>query len=64
MESNLSAPPKHSSNCFDIIRHVAAYLVMVSHHYALNGLPEPKLFGTTKLGKVRISRSFLPKLTR
>lgn len=48
MESNLSAPPKHSSNCFDIIRHVAAYLVMVSHHYALNGLPEPKLFGTTK----------------
>lgn len=54
MESNLAAPPKHSSNCFDIIRHAAAYLVMVSHHYALNGLPEPKLFGSTKLGTLAV----------
>ena len=32
------------------MRHAAAYLVMVSHHYALNGLSEPKLFESTKLG--------------
>lgn len=54
MESNLSAPPKHSSNCFDVMRHSAAYLVMISHHYALNGFSEPRIFGETKLGTLAV----------
>lgn len=44
------APPSHSSNAFDIFRHVAAISVLFSHHFALSNLPEPKAFGVTKLG--------------
>lgn len=40
----------HSSNIFDIIRLLAALCVMFSHHFAFSGLPEPKVFGVTKLG--------------
>ncbi|HGG8900255.1 TPA: acyltransferase family protein [Enterobacter cloacae] len=28
-------------NCFDIIRHIAAYTVLVSHHFRLSGFDEP-----------------------
>ncbi|WP_375540924.1 acyltransferase family protein [Klebsiella pneumoniae] len=27
---------------------------MISHHFALNGLPEPKIFGSTKLGTLAV----------
>jgi len=50
MNINPALGMKHTSNCFDIMRHAAAYLVMVSHHYALNGFSEPKIFESTKLG--------------
>ncbi|HFE2974015.1 TPA: acyltransferase family protein [Klebsiella quasipneumoniae subsp. similipneumoniae] len=50
MNTHPTPDMKHTSNCFDIIRHAAAYLVMISHHYALNGFPEPKIFESTKLG--------------
>ncbi|AUH00986.1 acyltransferase [Prodigiosinella confusarubida] len=38
------------SNLFDIVRLIAAFAVMFSHHYAFNGLAEPKVFEITKLG--------------
>ncbi|MBP2156849.1 acyltransferase family protein [Erwinia rhapontici] len=38
------------NNCFDIVRHLAAFMVIFSHHYAFNGLAEPKVLGATKLG--------------
>lgn len=37
-------------NSFDIARHIAALAVIFSHHFAFNGLPEPKVLGVTKLG--------------
>lgn len=38
------------NNCFDVARHIAAMAVIFSHHFAFNGLPEPKVLGITKLG--------------
>lgn len=32
---------KNRENCFDLIRHFAACLVLYSHHYALSGFSEP-----------------------
>lgn len=37
-------------NNFDFIRIVAAFLVLISHQYALSGLAEPVLFGGTSMG--------------
>ncbi|HAV2260216.1 TPA: acyltransferase, partial [Raoultella ornithinolytica] len=54
MEQKPPSATIHGSNCFDVIRHAAAFLVMISHHFALNGLPEPKIFGSTKLGTVAV----------
>lgn len=54
MESNPALGSEHRKNCFDIMRHSAAYLVMVSHHFALNGFSEPKIFGSTKLGTLAV----------
>ena len=45
MELNMSR-----NNCFDVARHIAAIAVIFSHHFAFNGLPEPKVLGITKLG--------------
>jgi peptidoglycan/LPS O-acetylase OafA/YrhL len=50
MLSNKDMPVDHRSNSFDIMRHIAALAVIVSHHFAFNGLEEPKAFGVTKLG--------------
>lgn len=41
---------RNRSNLFDIIRLTSAFAVMYSHHHAFSGLPEPKVFGITKLG--------------
>lgn len=38
------------NNSFDIARHIAALAVIFSHHFAFNGIPEPKVLGITKLG--------------
>lgn len=38
------------NNCFDFARHVAAILVIFSHHFAFNGMVEPRVLGITKLG--------------
>ncbi|HIG7362734.1 TPA: acyltransferase family protein, partial [Klebsiella pneumoniae] len=54
MEHRQPSATTHDSNCFDVIRHAAAFLVMISHHFALNGLPEPKIFGSTKLGTLAV----------
>jgi peptidoglycan/LPS O-acetylase OafA/YrhL len=37
-------------NNFDALRLVAAFLVLISHQYAIGGLTEPVLFGSTSLG--------------
>ncbi|NBA98219.1 acyltransferase [Pseudomonas sp. R5(2019)] len=46
--------PLHNSNIFDILRHIAALAVLFSHHFALNGLDEPKAFGVAKLGALSV----------
>lgn len=35
---------QHRQNNFDFLRILAAFLVLISHQYALNGLPEPAIF--------------------
>ncbi|WP_317178528.1 acyltransferase [Pectobacterium sp. HCp5_1] len=37
-------------NCFDATRHIAALLVLYSHHYALSGMKEPMFFNFDSLG--------------
>ncbi|EHF0914954.1 acyltransferase [Shigella flexneri] len=44
----------HKSNCFDTARLVAAMMVLVSHHYALSGQPEPYLFGFESAGGIAV----------
>lgn len=39
-----------SRNAFDLIRHIAALTVLVSHHFALSGKTEPALQGVNSLG--------------
>lgn len=41
--------PAHN-NCFDLLRHLAAFLVLYSHHYALSGRAEPSFLGVHSLG--------------
>ena len=39
------ATGEHSrQNNFDFLRILAAFLVLVSHQFSLNGLPEPSIF--------------------
>lgn len=40
----------HRANCFDLIRHFAALLVLYSHHYTFSGKPEPVIAGWNSLG--------------
>lgn len=44
----------HQDNCFDLLRHIAALAVLISHHFALTGHTEPLLFGRVKLGTVAV----------
>lgn len=41
-------PTRHNS--FDLIRHIAALMVLVSHHFVLSGHAEPALQGVNSLG--------------
>lgn len=38
---------QHNENCFDFLRLVAALMVLLSHSYALVGMPEPRVFHYT-----------------
>lgn len=44
----------HRSNNFDFVRVVAALCVLLSHQYALNGLPEPVLLKLHSLGGIGV----------
>jgi peptidoglycan/LPS O-acetylase OafA/YrhL len=42
--------PSTRANNFDAIRLIAAFFVLISHQYALNGQAEPRVFGSVTLG--------------
>lgn len=44
----------HSCNFFDIARHIAALMVILSHHFAFSGLDEPRINESTKLGSFAV----------
>ncbi|WP_025108567.1 acyltransferase [Pseudomonas sp. H1h] len=46
------------NNSFDLIRHFAALMVLVSHHFALWGLPEPGIAGFSSLGGIAVTAFF------
>lgn len=46
------------NNSFDLIRHLAALLVLVSHHFALSGLAEPGIAGYNSLGGIAVTAFF------
>ncbi|MEP6587737.1 MAG: acyltransferase [Polaromonas sp.] len=45
-------------NSFDLIRIVAAFLVLVSHSFALTGLPEPQVLPGYSLGRIGVNVFF------
>jgi len=45
---------QHRKNNFDLIRVIAALCVLVSHQFALSGLPEPSVLGVQSLGGVGV----------
>lgn len=46
--------PVKYDNSFDIIRHVAAIMVIYSHHFALSGMKEPSFFGVGSFGSCAV----------
>jgi len=50
--------PSLRRNAFDLIRHLAALSVLVSHHYALSGLESPGLEGSHNLGALAVLAFF------
>lgn len=58
---------KDRNNSFDILRHLAAFMVLFSHQFALSGLPEPILLNWNSIGFIAvaiffsISGFFMPK---
>ncbi len=46
------------NNSFDLIRHLAALMVLVSHHFALSGLEEPGIAGYNSLGGIAVTAFF------
>ncbi|RIJ11036.1 acyltransferase [Pseudomonas sp. 91RF] len=46
------------NNSFDLIRHVAALLVLVSHHFALTGSEGPGIAGYNSLGGIAVIAFF------
>lgn len=45
-------------NCFDLLRHFAAYMVLFSHHFALSGIQEPMAGNFGSLGHVAVAIFF------
>lgn len=52
----MSAP--HSQNSLDLLRLLAAWLVLFSHQYALLGLPEPSFLGLNTFGGAGVAVFF------
>lgn len=50
--------PSSRRNAFDLIRHLAALSVLVSHHYVLSGLEAPGLGGSYDLGRLAVLAFF------
>ncbi|AYF89602.1 MULTISPECIES: acyltransferase [unclassified Pseudomonas] len=50
--SNGSSPTHR--NCFDLVRHFAAFMVLFSHHFALSGMTEPSFLGMHSLGGLAV----------
>ena len=46
------------NNSFDLIRHIAAFMVLVSHHFALSGMDEPGIAGYNSLGGIAVIAFF------
>lgn len=46
------------NNSFDLIRHLAALMVLVSHHFALSGLEQPGIAGYNSLGGIAVTAFF------
>lgn len=46
------------NNSFDLIRHFAALMVLVSHHFALSGQEEPGIAGYNSLGGIAVIAFF------
>jgi peptidoglycan/LPS O-acetylase OafA/YrhL len=49
---------RNRGNCFDIIRHIAALLVLISHHFVLSGKAEPIIPGYNSLGGIAVISFF------
>ena len=49
----------HPGNNFDAIRILAAAMVLVSHHHALTGRPEPSFFGIHSIGGLAVTIFFV-----
>ncbi|OZY87677.1 hypothetical protein CBP51_12150 [Cellvibrio mixtus] len=47
------------NNSFDIIRHIAAFMVLFSHHYALSGMKEPTFFSLGSYGSLGVTIFFV-----
>lgn len=47
------------NNSFDIIRHVAAYMVLFSHHFRLSGDHEPVFFNGIVMVRSQLQFSFV-----
>ena len=56
--STQETEPRHEENCFDVLRFVAALMVLVSHSFALVGMPEPTVFHYT-LGGLGVNIFFV-----
>jgi peptidoglycan/LPS O-acetylase OafA/YrhL len=52
------APMTDRKNSFDLIRHLAAFLVLYSHHFPLSGLPEPQVPSWDTYGFVAVAVFF------
>ena len=48
----------HKNNCFDTLRHIAALLVIFSHHHVFMGIPESPILGFVSLGGMSVSIFF------
>lgn len=48
----------HKNNCFDTLRHIAALLVIFSHHHVFMGIPERPILGFVSLGGLSVSIFF------
>lgn len=51
--------PLQRSNSFDLVRHIAAFMVLISHHYALRGEKEPTFFSFGSYGSVAVTIFFV-----